>query len=1008
MSEEPKRLFLVDGMALLFRSFYAMGSNLSAPDGTPVGAMYGFLRIVGKIIKDQKPTHLAVCWDRQEPTFRHEMYPSYKANRSEPPAEIIPQIKLIKELLPKSGIACLSLAGYEGDDLIGTIATRFSNPGDNCFETHGESYIVSSDKDFMQLVNERIKMVSLKKGDDYVVLGREHVEEYFGVRPDQVIDFLAIRGDAVDNIPGIRGVGEKTAAKLLNEFGSLDALLANPERIANKKVQEAIRTNPEIALLCRKLATIHLDVPIECDEALLRFDPREVERRTEFKDALESMRMGSLVKMFYPEAAAAAAAAAKSAKAAAKAAKPKVEGESLDADDATPPAEGTAGAEGAGEGETHADDAYAGADWGSRRYVLVDTLVQLKDVCARMASPQTKCFAFDTETTGLDLIEDMPIGFSVCFEPHVAYYIPAPPAPAQGAAAALSEPQDLFSLAAASESAKEETPAERSAAAPGTEFSAEEAWSALRSAFRERSAVAVAHNLKFDAHQLLNVGVELGDAPIACSMVAAWLANPVSGGYGLDALTLREFGLRKIPTSDLIGKKAGRKTMLEVPLAQIVEYACEDVDAAFRLWEREGSWLAPEAFSKLFWELEMPLLRVLVDMERAGVHVDTSYLNQLAFELGENLQNLEIKLFEMAGGPFKVTSPKQLGEVMFDKLKIHEQLGFKGKLQKTSIGYKTDVGVLEQFSEHPFVKLIEEHREQSKLLGTYVIALPTLVKPSTGRIHTSYHQIGTATGRLSSTDPNLQNIPIRTDWGKRVRAAVCASTDQMMLISADYSQVELRVLAHLAQDETMLEAFRNGADIHRETAAKILGKAPAEVTPTERNRAKAINFGIIYGMGAQRLAREQEISLAEAKGFIERYFLNFSSIRAYLDAQRVHAHEHGFVSTLFGRVRPIPSINSKNMGEQRNSENIAINSPIQGTAADIMKMGMLRVQRLLRERRMKTRLLLQVHDELVLEGPADEVDSVSSLLKEAMEGAVSFAVPLTADVGKGRNWLEAK
>lgn len=447
------------------------------------------------------------------------------------------------------------------------------------------------------------------------------------------------------------------------------------------------------------------------------------------------------------------------------------------------------------------------------------------------------------------------------------------------------------------------------------------------------------------------MGVTLGEAPIACTMVAAWLANPAEGGFSLDFLTLKNFNFQKIPTSALIGKETGRSSMLDVPLAELTEYACEDADATFRLWKTYKDRLKQNTdLQKIYFDIEMPILSLLAEMERNGVHINSEYLGGLAAEIQGKIMEIENEIYSTVGFPFKITSPKQLGDVLFDHLKVHEQIGYKGKLARTTQGYKTDAGVLEQFEEHRIVAFIQQHRELSKLLSTYVLVLPKLVKKSTGRVHTHFNQIGTATGRLSSSDPNMQNIPVRSDWGKKVRAAFNAIGSKFTIISADYSQIELRVLAHLSNDPNMLKAFQNGVDIHKQTAAQILGKPLEQVTEEERSSAKAINFGIIYGMGAQRLSRQQKIPLSDAKKFIERYFINFSEVKNYLDNQRAQAHAQGLVKTYFGRIRPIPAILSKNPMEAKLAENIAINSPIQGTAADIMKLGMLAVNKELKQK----------------------------------------------------------
>jgi DNA polymerase-1 len=940
-SERP-RLFVFDGMALLFRSFYAMGrAGLTSPDGQPTGAIYGFLKILQKVVKEQNPTHVAVTWDVKEKTFRHETYTEYKANRSETPPELLTQIPVIKELLERSGIPSFSLAGFEGDDVIGTIARRFAPEGD--------VFIVSADKDFMQLINEHIKLFSLKAGDEYEVMGRAHVIDYFGVPPESVCDVLAIIGDKVDNVPGVKGIGEKGAAKLIQEFGTVENLYNRLDAVSNPRLRTLLEAGRESAFLSRKLVEIHTNVPLDVDESLMRYTWEQLATNEKLRLEIEALGMNSLLKGF-------ATSLAKERRSDRTVEQPRID-----------------------EGAVTTKS----ADWGQRNYLCVLTLAELNELSAKILSPATQYFAFDTETTGLDIIEHKPIGCSFSFEKGTAFYVPLIDTHLDGGALCIGLPR--------------------------AEFSPHQALEILSHALKNRHATLVAHNLKFDLHQMHNVGVDLGTAPIADTMIAAWMLNPSSGGYGLDAQTLKVLGLSKIPTSQLIGKGTGHGSMVQVPLSLLTEYACEDVDATLRLWDILRPLLQEQTrLAHLFETLEMPLLKVLAAMERTGVHIDSDYLADLASTVQDKLTEIERQIFLLAGQPFNIASPKQLGTVLFEVLKVQDAVGFKGKLAKTTLGFKTDANVLEQFASHPVVALVQEYRELSKLLSTYILVLPQLVKSSTGRIHTSFNQIGTATGRLSSSDPNLQNIPVRTELGKKVRQAFCASDPSHVIVSVDYSQIELRVMAHLAHDEAMIAAFNSGADIHRQTAAKILGKQPEQVSADERSNAKTINFGIIYGMGAQRLSREQKIPLSEAKSFIERYFLSFAGVARFLEAQKQKARETGIVYTHFGRPRPVDMARAVNPAEAKALENIAINSPIQGTAADIMKIGMLRVAEALAESDLRATMLLQVHDELVLECPRHEVDALSTLLKRALEGAVEFSIPLVADVGFGRTWLEAK
>lgn len=959
-ANNKQKLFLFDGMALLFRSFYAMSrAGLTAPDGTPTGAIYGFIKILQKVVKEQNPTHVAIAWDRKEKTFRHENFPEYKANRSETPPDLLVQIPLIKDLLDRSEIPCFSLAGYEGDDVIGTLAQQFAE--------QGEVFIVSADKDFMQLINDRIKLFSLKAGDDYEVMGRDHVIDYFGVPPEQVCEVLAITGDKVDNVPGVKGIGDKGAAKLVQEFGTVAQIYQNLDRVGNDRVRGLLEKSRDAALLSRRLVEIHTAVPLGVEESKLRYTWDDLSHNLKLRHEIEELGMNSLLRGFGSQDT--------TPKKSPKAKKnPESDNDTL-----------FALAHDLPKSSDKLDDApkHSTAEWGRRNYECIRSKAQLTELISKIVDPQTRAFAFDTETTGLDFIEHKPIGCSFCFQEGEAYYLPLHPAHLAGGPLTGNFPP--------------------------SEYTVDAALNELNNAFAKRSATLVAHNLKFDLHQMLNLGVELGQGPIADTMIAAWILNPSAGGYGLDAQSKKVLGLEKIPTSRLIGKEAGRQLMSEVPLEILTEYACEDVDATLRLWSVLSAEInADEKIAHLFNHVEMRLLRVLVEMERSGVHIDSDYLADLSAEVQKKISEIERQIFTLSGQEFNIGSPKQLGTVLFENLKVHEALGYKGKLARTTLGFKTDANVLEQFQAHPVVSLVQEFRELSKLLNTYILVLPQLVKKSTGRIHTSFHQIGTATGRLSSSDPNLQNIPVRTELGKKVRRAFCASNPENVIISIDYSQVELRVMAHLAQDENMISAFQSGADIHRQTAARILGKKPEDVTAEERGNAKTINFGIIYGMGAQRLSREQKISLAEAKSFIEKYFLNFSGVHRYLEEQRQLAHSHGEVRTFFGRPRKVDLSRAMNPGEVKALENIAINSPIQGTAADIMKLGMLRAAESLRKSGLKARLLLQVHDELVLECPRSEVDETATLLKNALEGAVEFSIPLVAEVGVGSNWLEAK
>lgn len=937
MSSES-RLFIVDGMALLFRSYYAMGAaRLTSPDGEPIGAVFGFLKVLIKIMREQRPSHFVVAWDLPGKTFRSDLYPEYKAHRKETPEDLIPQIKLIQKLLTEVGLPSFGVPGFEADDVVGTLATRYSQDA--------EIYIVSGDKDFMQLLNQRVKMCSLKKGDDYVILGDDAVRDYFGVDPHQVIDVLALRGDASDNVPGVRGIGEKKAAEIIREFGSLKDVYEKLDTVANLRNRNALEAGREQAFLSQRLVTIACDVPLPLGEADMRFDTESFLARPALREWVLCLGIRSL---------------------AASLPKRDDSGRPLLTEPQTSLFDEPITAQVASVEE------FRGKPWGERRYRIALTHAELSTLCEKLTRWNDGPVAFDTETTGLDTIEDRPLGVSFSFTPDEAWYIPAHEVH-------LTEGK--------------------------AEFSATDVWTHVGSALQQRQTPLVAHNLKFDAHMLANMGLALGDSQVFCSLVAAWVGLAGDGSLGLDALTWKHLGLTKIPTSDLIGKGTGRSSMLEVPLATLAEYAGEDVDAVQRLWPILHKKLIDLEAWNLFAQMEMPFLRVLLEMERAGVFVDTAMLERLGLSGRDRLIRCENEIHSLVGHSFNVGSPKQLGQVLFEEVRVHEVLGFKGKLTKTTLGFKTDAGVLEQFANHPLVEKVLEYRETAKLLNTYIDVLPRLIKPSTGRVHTEFHQVGTATGRLSSANPNLQNIPVRTEEGRLIRAAFRAPSESQVICAADYSQIELRVLAHLANDKTMIEAFVRGGDIHRETAARIHGRQPEDVSSSERAAAKAINFGIIYGMGPQRLAREQGITLAQAKDFIERYFATYAGVKEYIDKQRKLGAAGGITRTFFGRPR---SLGESIRGNPRAVENMAVNSPIQGTAADIVKLGMNHLAHTLASKDFRTRMVLQVHDEIVLEGPAEEKAELEIAVREALEGAASFAVPLLVEIGFASNWLEAK
>ena len=902
------RLFLFDGTAVAYRSHFAMmRSGLSSADGRPTGATYGFTMALRRILREERPDLVAVALDAKGPTFRHEKFAEYKATRERAPEEMIEQLDDIRAIIEAHGIRIFEIPGYEADDVIGTLATQAEATGH-------EVRIVTGDKDMMQLVSENVKLHNIFKPNvDLVVEGIEEVEAKFGVSPDHVIDVLAIMGDASDNIPGVKGIGEKGAQKLIQQFGSLPDLLERLDEVKGKAAEkiEADANNLQMSL---ELVKIIKDVPLNPGlESITGAEPDTAKLRELFGD----LDFRSLVL-------------------------------ELDADVETTGGEG-------------------------REDVLVTNPKELDAMIAELTEAGT--FAWDTETTGLDALQVDLVGMSFCAEPGRAFYVPFNQIP------------------------------------PVMEGGTEVLLDALRPLMTRDDLNRVAQNEKYDALVLAAHGIDV-PPPAFDTMVASFTMHGSSRRHGLDDMALVELGVTKIPTSQLIGRGKDQRTMAEIPIDEVAEYACEDAEVTYRLFRRYAEDLAESGDEELFENLEMPLVRVLTHMERRGIRLDTDAVAKFGKELSKELDLAEQDVRKLAGEPgLKVNSPKALGLVLFEKLRIQEEAGVK-RVKKTKTGYATDQATLnEHYADVEIVRRLLEYREVSKLKSTYVDALPTFVNPRTGRIHCSFSQTVAATGRLSSSEPNLQNIPVRTERGRRLRAAfVPRKPDEhgeWVLLAADYSQVELRILAHLSGDEKLADAFREGRDIHASTASEIFNVAEADVDRTMRSQAKAINFGLLYGMGPQRLARETGLTVPEAKEFIERYFEAFPSVRGWIDSVLESARESGFVETLMGRRRPMPDLTSSNQRMRVAAENAAVNTPVQGSAADIIKKAMIDLERTLSASSLAAQMLLQVHDELVLEVPVVELEDTIEIVRSAMEGAVELAVPLHVDFGSGANWLEA-
>ncbi len=939
-----KKLFLLDAYALIFRAYFAFARNPRVTSkGLDTSAVYGFLLALLDVIEKEKPSHLAVVFDIGGSEVREQLFAEYKANRDETPEGIKVAVPYIQKLLGAMRIPALGVPGYEADDVIGTLAHQAEKAG---FEV----FMMTPDKDFGQLVTDRVKMYKPSRGGEPAeVMGPAEVCEKWGIeRVEQVIDILGLMGDAVDNIPGIAGVGEKTAAKLLAEYGTLENVLAHGDQISGK-LGERVREHAEMARLSRVLATILTDAPIELDEADLVREPADEEALRALLDELE---IRSLARRLLPNAAAAPSAEVKPAAAAPRPA-PGADSAQMDLFGG-----GDQGGEGGEPAAPHIPGGSAATQ--AHAYTLIDTIEAARSLSRSLDGLSE--LAFDTETTGLDALEAEMVGFSLSWEAHTAYYVALP--------------------------------AERAAA---------QAWLELFRAHFERPDVTwIGHNLKYDYQILANYGIQLAGT-LRDTMLAHYLMEP-DQRHGMDALAQNYLGYTPISIETLIGAKGkNQKSMRDVPAAEVAEYAAEDADVTWRLHEAFTPKLAEAGLERVLHDLEAPLVPVLADMERAGMCVDLEGLARYSVELGEDSARLEAEVRELAGVDFNLGSPKQLGEVLFDRLKLDP------KAKKTKTGqYATGEEVLENFrSAHPIVDKLLEWRQVGKLKSTYVDALPQLVNARTGRIHTTFNQAVAATGRLSSTNPNLQNIPIRTERGQRVRDLFVAGGADRVLLSADYSQIELRVIASMSGDQGMIDAFLSGEDIHAATASKVFGVPLAEVTREQRSQAKTVNFGIIYGVSAFGLSQQSSLSRTEAKEVIEQYFATYPGIKKYIDDQVAAARAKGYVETLLGRRRYLRDIDSRNQAVRGHSERNAINAPIQGTAADIVKLAMIRIHDRLQREGLKSPMILQVHDELVFDAYTAEVDALRELVKSEMEAAFTLSVPLVAETGVGRTWLQA-
>ncbi|UCD64041.1 MAG: DNA polymerase I [Candidatus Zixiibacteriota bacterium] len=904
---KKKTLYLIDGSALFYRAYFAFIRNpLINSKGENTSATFGFVNSLLKIINDEKPDYIAIAFDTKEPTFRHEMYEEYKSTRAKMPDELVEQLPRIRQAVEALNLASLEKEGFEADDLIGTVARKAESEG-------YAVWCVTGDKDFFQLVTDDVKIYnprgSAGEVDRY---GPDEVADKFGVRPELVIDKLALMGDSSDNVPGIPGIGPKTADSLLEQFGSLEGVLAGGDGIKAKGVREKVTGNAELARLSRELVTIKTDVPI--DFRMDDFVRRDINYDLT-KELFLELEFTRLLKQLMPEAET-----------------PGVEERAASADRVD--------------------------------YRQVESVKQLRKLASELAG--RKEIAVDTETTSLNPLQADLVGISLCDRARTAYYVPL---------GHSVDKQRNLPIA--------------------------EALPIVKELLENPKVQKFGQNIKYDLHVLRRYGID--PEPIGFdTMLASYVLDPSARDKSLGFLAMKHFDYQMQPISALIGSGRKQTTFDTVPVDQATFYAAEDADYTFRLRGVLAPLIDEHEMNNLYYNIELPLIKVLADMERAGIRVDTGFLAGLSKEMDKKLESLTQEIFQVAGTEFNINSTQQLSHILFEKL----NLPTRGKTAKKT-GYSTDVRVLEELAEvHDLPRLILDYRQLTKLKSTYVDAVPRLVDPETGRVHTSFNQTITATGRLSSTDPNLQNIPVRTEEGREIRKAfVPADTDHTLLV-ADYSQIELRILAHYSNDPGLIKAFRAAEDIHARTAAEVYGVKISDVTPAMRRAAKTANFAVIYGVSAFGLSQQSDLTLEESKEFIDTYFERYPGIKEYMESAKQTARDKGFVTTLFNRRRYLPEIHSKNYNVRQFAERIAINTPIQGTAADMIKVAMIRIHQEMTG--MKSAMVLQVHDELVFDAHKSEVDRLRRLVQTGMEKAVKLKVPVVIDLGTGDNWLDAK
>jgi len=889
-----EKIFLVDGHSHLFQAFYAI-RNLHSPSGTPVNAVFGFTSMLQKLLREKKPDYILVAFDTGKPTFRHEDYREYKANREEAPEEYDVQVPIVHRLLDAYRIPVLAMDGYEADDIMGTIAKKTAALG-------LETVLVTRDKDMLQLLGPNTFVYDSKKDE---TIGPDELKERMGIEPQQVIDMLALAGDSTDNVPGVRLIGQKTALQLIKEFGSLENVLANTDKIKQKKRREYLEADAEKALLSKHLVTIKTDVPVEFDLEACRWKGPDEEKLKALFEELGFRRFLAEFEETRPA--------------------PEVDGE----------------------------------------YHLVNTKAAFQKFRTELAKQER--FAFDLETTSISPMEGEIVGLSFAWKEKEAYYVP------------VMGPSGAEVL------------------------NREDVLGELRPILEDPARGKIGQNLKYDSVALRKYGPELRGICFD-TMVASYLLSPDRGRHGLDDLASDLLGHRNIPISDLIGKGKDQATMDTVPLDKIKDYACQDADIALRLERALAPKLREMNLASLFETIEVPLVEVLAELEWNGIALDTDFLAKMSEELGRQMEALEKEIYQAAGEEFNISSPKQLGEILYGKIGLTPP-----KKTRKKTAYSTSADVLEVLAvQHELPRLVLKYRQLSKLKSTYVDALPGYISERDGRVHASFNQTATGTGRLSSSDPNLQNIPVKTPLGREIRRAFIAGDPGSVLMSADYSQIELRILAHSSKDPALIKAFQADMDIHAFVASQIYNVPVEDVDETMRDHGKVVNFSVIYGKTAYGLSRELGVDQRRAQRFIDSYFQRYQAVKRFREEVLAKAREDGYVSTLMGRRRYFSGLNSANSVTRAAEERAAFNAVIQGSAADMIKAAMISIHRELKGSKFKTKMLLQIHDELVFEVPEGELDEVKEMVGEKMRSAMPLDVPVKVNVGAGRNWLEAQ